>query len=148
MRPVRTSAMRANPIRRTRLHWPGTGGAIRIGKHTLSGLISVLDSTRRQSHHSLRARSLTLLLATVLGLAGGAGWLSARARADGDPASDVLATQALFLPQDAGLTAAGQTRLEAELEAVQQAGVPVRMAVIASSTDLGSVTALWRQPEA
>jgi hypothetical protein len=108
----------------------------------------VLDSTRRQSHYSLRARSLTLLLATVLGLAGGAGWLTARAQADGDPASDVLATQPLFLPQDAGVTAAGQTRLQAELEAVQQGGVPLRMAVIASSTDLGSVTALWREPEA
>jgi hypothetical protein len=107
----------------------------------------VLDSTR-QSHHSLRARSLTLLLATVLGLAGDAGWLTARAQADGDPASDVLATQPLFLPQDAGVTAAGQTRLQAELEAVQQGGVPLRMAVIASSTDLGSVTALWREPEA
>ena len=31
---------------------------------------------------------------------------------------------------------------------MQQGGVPLRMAVIASSTDLGSVTALWREPEA
>jgi hypothetical protein len=108
----------------------------------------VLDSTRRQSHHSLRGRALTLLVAAVLGLAGGAGWLTAQARADGDPASDVLATQPLFLPQDAGSTTAGQSRLQAELEAVQQGGVPLRIAVIASSTDLGSVTALWRQPEA
>jgi hypothetical protein len=91
---------------------------------------------------------VTLVLATVLGLAGGAAGLTARARADGDPASDVLATQPLFQPQDAGLTAPGQTRLQAELEAVQQGGVPLRMAVIASTTDLGSVTALGREPEA
>ena len=34
---------------------------------------------------------------------------AASARADGDPASDVLAEQSLFLPQDAGLTASQQT---------------------------------------
>jgi hypothetical protein len=108
----------------------------------------VLDSTRRQSHHSLRARSLTLLLATVLCLTGGGGWLTARARADGDPASDVLATQPLFLSQDAQFSSTAQHVLEAELVGAQHGGVPLRMAVIASSGDLGSVTALWRQPEA
>jgi hypothetical protein len=74
-------------------------------------------------------------------------WLGASARADGDPASDVLATQSAFLPQDAGLTANQQTELGALLAAAQHRGYPIRVAVIASATDLGSVTALWRQPQ-
>ncbi len=69
------------------------------------------------------------------------------ARADGDPASDVLATQALFLPQDGGIPAAQQGQLQALLEEARRAGEPIRVAVIASPADLGSVTGLWRQPQ-
>jgi hypothetical protein len=74
-------------------------------------------------------------------------WLPASAPADGDPASDVLASQSAFLPQDAGLTANQQTQLGALLAAAQRRGYPIRVAVIASSADLGSVTALWREPQ-
>ncbi len=71
------------------------------------------------------------------------------ARADGDPASDVLAvaTQYLFLPSDAGASAAQQGQLEGLLAATSRAGVPIRLAVIASPSDLGSVTPLWGQPQ-
>lgn len=68
------------------------------------------------------------------------------ARGDGDPASDVLATQNLFLPADAGASARQQAQLEAVLAAAARRGYPVRLALIASSSDLGSITALWRQP--
>ena len=68
------------------------------------------------------------------------------ARADGDPASDVLATQSLFLPQDAGLSPQQQARLGALLASAAAAGVPIRLAVVASVSDLGSVTELWRRP--
>lgn len=69
------------------------------------------------------------------------------ARADGDPASDVLATQTLFLPQDAGVPATQQAQLMAELTQAGRSGYPIRVAIVASAADLGSVTALWRQPE-
>lgn len=68
------------------------------------------------------------------------------ARADGDPASDVLVSQNVFVPWDASATATDQARLEAVLTAAARAGFPIRVALIASSSDLGSVTALWRQP--
>ena len=84
-------------------------------------------------------------LALVLALAVSA-WLARVARADGDPASDVLATQTLFLPQDAGLSAAQQAQLERLLQETARANFPLRVAVIASASDLGSVTELWRQP--
>lgn len=74
------------------------------------------------------------------------GSFTTAARADGDPASDVLATQALFLPQDGGIPIAQQSQLTRLLRAAAQSGFPIRAAIIASKADLGSVTGLWRQP--
>lgn len=76
-----------------------------------------------------------------------AAWGAAAALADGDPASDVLAQQSLFLPQDAGLTTTQQAQLDALLQAAAHSGYPIRVALIASSADLGSVTELWNQPQ-
>ncbi len=81
----------------------------------------------------------------ILALAGGS--FATAARADGDPASDVLATQSLFLPQDAGIRLAQQSQLTGLLQAAAQSGYPIRVAIIASKADLGSVTELWRQPQ-
>ena len=58
----------------------------------------------------------------------------------------MLATQPLFLPQDAGVSAARQSQLVALLAEARRAGAPLQVAVIASPTDLGSVGALWRRP--
>jgi hypothetical protein len=69
------------------------------------------------------------------------------ALADGDPASDVLATQALFLPADAGLSPRRQAQLVSLADAARRSGVSLRVAMIASPADLGSVTELWRQPQ-
>lgn len=80
----------------------------------------------------------------ILALACGA--FATAARADGDPASDVLATQSLFLPQDAGIPFGQQGQLSGLLEATARSGYPLRVAIIASTSDLGSVTELWRQP--
>jgi hypothetical protein len=74
--------------------------------------------------------------------------LPAVARADGDPASDVLATQSLFLPADAGVSFAHENQLNGALTNAASRGFPMRVAIIASESDLGSVTALWRQPQA
>jgi hypothetical protein len=81
----------------------------------------------------------------MLALACGA--FAAAARADGDPASDVLATQSLFLPQDAGIPVAQQSQLTGLLQASASSGYPIRVAIIATKADLGSVTELWRKPQ-
>jgi hypothetical protein len=86
-----------------------------------------------------------ITLSAILALAFGS--LAAAARADGDPASDVLAAQPLFLPQDANVPAAQQAQLAALLQSAGRAGYRIRVATIASRTDLGSVTELWRQPK-
>jgi hypothetical protein len=69
------------------------------------------------------------------------------ALADGDPASDVLVQSQLFNPVDSGISPASQTRLEALLRASARAGFPIRVALIASQSDLGTATALWRNPK-
>jgi hypothetical protein len=89
---------------------------------------------------------LAVALSTLLAVIAAALCVPVMARADGDPASDVLATQPLFLPQDAQFSHAGQQELAAELASATHAGVPLRVAVVASTSDLGSVTALWRRP--
>ncbi len=58
----------------------------------------------------------------------------------------MLASQSLFLPGDAGIPPAQQQRLSALLSSAQRSGFPVRVALIASPADLGSITELWRQP--
>jgi hypothetical protein len=68
------------------------------------------------------------------------------ARADGDPASDVLAAQPLFLPADADVPASEQARLRALLAAAIEDGMPTGVAIIASPSDLGAVTELWDKP--
>jgi hypothetical protein len=68
------------------------------------------------------------------------------ALADGDPASDVLASQSLFLPADGGFSPAQAAQLTGVLSSAQRSGFPIRLAVIATPADLGSVSALWRMP--
>ena len=66
--------------------------------------------------------------------------------ADGDPASDVLASQAVYVPGDGGFAPSQTAQLSALVAEAQRAGVPIRVALIATQADLGSVTELWRQP--
>ncbi len=68
------------------------------------------------------------------------------ARADGDPASDVLLSQTAFVPVDAGFSAQQQSSLRTLLEGSAKAGFPLRVAVIPEAYDLGYVTQLWHQP--
>ena len=73
--------------------------------------------------------------------------LPASSRADGDPASDVLLTQTVFVPWDAGASATQTAELQLLLSAATRHGYPARVALIASASDMGSVTELWRQPQ-
>jgi hypothetical protein len=72
--------------------------------------------------------------------------LPVAAHSDADPASDTLYTGRVFLP----LSAKVAPRLARELSAVtleaERAGRPVRVALIASKTDLGGVPQLFGHP--
>ena len=89
-------------------------------------------------------RRLIALIALVLVAFVG---LAAQARADGDPGSDVLVYQPLFVGSDAGLSVSQQVGLSDMLRTSAHRGAPIRVAIIASPFDLGAVTALWRKPE-
>ncbi|MGH2859038.1 MAG: hypothetical protein ACRDMJ_16305 [Solirubrobacteraceae bacterium] len=98
-----------------------------------------LDPRRRRVATTVLLALITVTLAAV--------WAPSPARADGDPASDVLAAQNVFLPSDAGGSLGQQQRLTAVVRQAADRGLSIRVAVISSPADLGSVSALWRRPQ-
>ena len=87
-------------------------------------------------------------MVTVLAAACAIGALAPIARGDGDPGSDVLVYQDLFVGPDAGLSIPQQARFGGLLKAAARSGFPIRVAIIAKPSDLGAVTGLWRKPRA
>jgi hypothetical protein len=81
---------------------------------------------------SLLALPVALVLAPVV-------------RADGDPASDTLVYTNVFFPYPAPSHAA-QAALTAQVAAAYRAGYWLKVAVIASKTDLGAIPSLYGKP--
>lgn len=105
-----------------------------------------MDSTRAPDRCPLARLALrAAVCAACVALAGAS--LPTPSRADGDPASDILVSQSLFLPQDARVPPAQQAQLGALLQAARTRQYRIRVALIASRQDLGSVTELWHQPQ-
>ena len=103
------------------------------------------DSTRRPpSHRRLHPPRVTAWVCAAIGVMLAAPALTL---ADGDPASDVLASQAVYVPSDGGFSASQTARLSGLLAEARRSGVPIRVALIATQADLGSVGELWRQPQ-
>ena len=69
------------------------------------------------------------------------------ALADGDPASDYLINQQLFLPFKADLSGNDAKELTGILDDSKQKGFPLKVAVISSRYDLGSVPSLYGKPD-
>ena len=91
----------------------------------------------------IRARVFLSALAAVALI----GTLAAGARADGDPASDVLYVQDVFVPYPPPSKAAVAS-LKQSVAAAFAKGYRVKVAVIAASTDLGAVPELYGKPKA
>ncbi len=87
----------------------------------------------------MRRRAALAAALLVLGM-------PAAAWADGDPASDVLLGQAVFLPYSP-VSHVLSSRLYAVAAAAAAHGYPVRVAVIGARTDLGTVPAVFGRPE-
>ena len=84
--------------------------------------------------------SLLFIVVFVLAPAGAA-------RADGDPASDILYTQSVFIPFDTGISQGAQETLATAVAEADRSGYPIRVAVIEKESDLGAVTVLWGKPK-
>jgi hypothetical protein len=69
------------------------------------------------------------------------------ARADGDPASDFLITQKVFLPYGQEPDADAVKELQAVVDEANRRGFKIRVAVIAQPADLGTVFSLFKKPE-
>jgi hypothetical protein len=90
------------------------------------------------------ALALSALAVTALAIALAA-W-PGRALADGDPASDVLSETPVYFPADAGIPATRQAQLLKLVGEASRRGHPLRVALIAHRSDLGSIGALWSKP--
>jgi hypothetical protein len=96
------------------------------------------------------ARVAVAVLAAVGALAAvgfglGAAVVPGSARGDGDPASDVLLGQDVFLPYSP-VSPAVQQRLYAVTAAARRSGYPLKVALISATTDLGVVPSLFGKP--
>ena len=99
---------------------------------------------RRRSAGWIKRGSVPALLAVLLS----GTTLATLARADGDPASDYLVSNEVFLTSTYSLVdpVAGPAQLLATVRAANRAGFAIRVAMISTDYDLGSITALWRKP--
>jgi MYXO-CTERM domain-containing protein len=70
------------------------------------------------------------------------------ARADGDPASDFLLQGQVFYPYYSGHQPPSLKALQQTVADANKRGYTIRVAVITSPYDLGSVSALWQKPQA
>ena len=69
------------------------------------------------------------------------------ARADGDPASDYLLRLQTFVPPDSGISSSDQQQLTSLVTGARNGGYTIRVAIIASQYDMGSVTVLDKKPK-
>jgi hypothetical protein len=95
-------------------------------------------------------RGLVLALGAVVALSAVAALVALPARADGDPASDILASDTLlfdnvFLPLEP-VSAALAQELRDAVAAANKSGFRIKVALIASPIDLGSVSVLFNMP--
>ena len=89
----------------------------------------------------MRRLSLVAALAAVALLA------PAAARANGDPASDVLLTDQVFLPFEAPISKSAQNDLRKTVDEANKKHFKIRVAVIAFTSDLGTAVSLWKHPQ-
>jgi hypothetical protein len=87
------------------------------------------------------ARRVALVLAVV------AMCFPAAARANGDPASDYLLAQDVFLPFNAKIDAGTAKRLQDVVKGANDAGYKIKVALILTRNDLGTAFSLYNKPQ-
>jgi MYXO-CTERM domain-containing protein len=95
-----------------------------------------------------RLLAVALLLAAIAVPTALFGLSASPARADGDPASDFLLTYQVFYPYYSNTPKDSLTKLKETVADANKRGYRIRVAVITSPYDLGSVSALWEKPKA
>jgi hypothetical protein len=117
--------------------------AVIIERGEVRRLARVRRSNRgRGSGEWIRRWGVLAVLAVALTIAA----FPPLAHADGDPASDYLVARQVFLSSQSTSPSASQRELLGVVAAASRAGFAIRVAIISSDYDLGSITALWRKP--
>jgi hypothetical protein len=83
----------------------------------------------------------------VLAVAAALALMPAPALADGDPASDVLLLQDVYLPYAPGIPAPLAKSITTLLKTTRKAGFPLKVAIIADPKDLGAVPQFFGKPQ-
>jgi hypothetical protein len=73
--------------------------------------------------------------------------LPAAAQANGDPASDYLLGQSVFLPFNAKIDSGTVERLQDVITGADKAGFKIKVALILTPYDLGTAFSLYRKPQ-
>jgi hypothetical protein len=71
----------------------------------------------------------------------------APARADGDPASDILLVDNVFLTYSVDVSPEAKTALQQAVAKANKTGFRIKVAVIADAADLGAVPSLFGKPQ-
>lgn len=130
--------MRGLRFRGRPVAWPGPHGC----RHEPQHRDRRPDREVARPHRRQATRTILCLFAAALAL----GIAAPAARADGDPASDYLVSQQVFLSYDAKIPPALQRKLLAAVASSNRNGYPIRVALIWSSYDLGSLSGLFGDP--
>jgi len=69
------------------------------------------------------------------------------ARANGDPASDVLITNQVYIGPEVPISNADRDALTKTVAAANERGYPIRVALIPFTSDLGTAVSLWGHPQ-
>jgi hypothetical protein len=69
------------------------------------------------------------------------------ARANGDPASDVLITNQVYIGPEVPISNADRDALVETVAAANERGYPIRVALIPFTSDLGTAVSLWGRPQ-
>jgi nucleotide-binding universal stress UspA family protein len=69
------------------------------------------------------------------------------ARANGDPASDVLIVNQVYIGPEVPISNADRDALTKTVAAANERGYPIRVALIPFTSDLGTAVSLWRRPQ-
>jgi hypothetical protein len=97
--------------------------------------------SRNHRHQAMRAVVCLLVSAVAAGI------VTSPALADGDPASDYLIGQNVFLGYDAKIPAPLENKLVAAVASANKREFPVKVALIWSRYDMGSVPELFNKPK-
>ena len=96
-------------------------------------------------HRHGRSAGFALALSIAL-IAHGAVYASA-ARANGDPASDVLYSTDIYYPSSTPVPSAAARALDATVRQAKRKGRPIKVVLIATRTDLGTAASLFDHPD-